>query len=158
MDGSILQQFIQQDPARLVPFGFAHNNQTLSPLYTTVSFAGTWNSVIVDSLTMTFSSDQFDYVVDVGARAPFSTSITHVDLTRSGLDEVVSYSNLPAQSQGTQTSLLWFYLGGMSAQSGNHTVTMTVDLAAHDPQPSITGHSYSAEAVFHIIVQPNGLV
>lgn len=139
-------------------FGFAHNNESVGPLYTTVSFAGTFNVVVVDSVMMTFSTDQSGYTVDVGARAPFSTSVVHVDLTRTALDEIVEYPSLASQPQGTQTSLLWFYLGGMSAQSGNHTVTMTVDLAAHDAQTSLTGHSYSAEAVFHIIVQPNGLV
>ena len=139
-------------------FGFLHNNQSSGPLDTTISFAGTWSVVVVDSLKMRFSPDQFGYVVDVGARAPFSTGIAQVDLTRTALDETVEYSNLATQPQGTQTSVLWFHLAGMSAQSGNHTVTMTVDLAAHDAESSLMGRSYSAEAVFHIIVEPDGLV
>ena len=59
----------------------------------------------------------------------------------------------------TETVDLWFQLLGVGpAANFNHTATMTVDFIAHDPHSVLVGHTYSAEAVFHLFVEPSGNV
>jgi hypothetical protein len=145
-------------------FTLRSNNQTLGPIWITSSFGpgqpGAFSPVSIDSLRMTFSSDQYGYFVDVGARASGDTgALSPVELTRGDqATETISYDNLGLSGKGSNQSDFWLWLSGMSYQSGNHTVTMTVDLTAHNFQSSLTGSSYSAEAVFSLIVEPHGLV
>ena len=138
---------------------FQNNNQTYSPVGLQILFAGNFGFVVMDSMTLAFVSDQSGYTVEAAQQALFTApSVTQVTLTRGIMDEKVSYSGLAASPQGTITEDLWWKLGGMSSQSGNHTVTLIVDLTAHDAQSSLIGHSYLAEAIFHIVIQPDGLI
>jgi hypothetical protein len=145
-------------------FTLRSNNQSRGPIWITASFGpiapGQYSPYTIDSVTMTFSSDQFGYFVDVGARVSAGTgSLSPVTLTRGDqATEIMSYDNLGLYGLSNNRSDFWLWLSGMSSQSGNHTVTIRVDMIAHDSQNSLMGHSYSAEAIFLLTVQPNGLI
>ncbi len=60
--------------------------------------------------------------------------------------------------KGTNKFDLWFEVVSIGSSSNNHTVFLSVDLTAHVPGAILIGQSYSGEATFPIVVQPNGLV
>jgi hypothetical protein len=72
---------------------------------------------------------------------------------------ILDYENLGFFGTGTELFDLWFGISVGTASLGvNHSVSLTVDLTGHDPRAILFGQSYSAEAAFQIVAQPNGLL
>ena len=148
-------------------FAFRGTNQSQGPIGITLNWGpnvpgGSTNvPVYIDSLQVTFSPDSPGDWPDVGVRA----SSTSGGLSPTGIfrgsdgQAVVAFDNLGFYGTGTETVDLWFQLLGVGpSSSANHTVTLTADLAAHSPHPFLIGSSYAAEATFHLVVEPSGLV
>jgi hypothetical protein len=150
-------------------FALRSTNQSQAPIGITLSWGpntppgrGTSSDpVYIDSLEVIFSSDNFANWPDVGVRASSTAGGLSPTQVLRGTDgqAIISYQDLGFYGTATETVDLWFQLLGVGpSASVNHTATMTVNFMAHVPHSMLIGQSYSAQAVFHLIVDPSGSV
>ena len=70
---------------------------------------------------------------------------------------IISFQNLGFYGTGTETFDFWFGIDAVASNT-SRSVSLTVDVTGHSPNPVLIGHSYSGEATFQIVAQPNGLL
>jgi hypothetical protein len=141
-------------------FAFRNTNQSLGPVLTTLQFGPeSSQSIYLDSAKFTFTSDGPLSWPDIGVRVP-TNGFTPTQILRENVQKVIlSYQNLGFYGHGTEDFDLWFGITIVTgASSINHSVFLTVDITGHNPHALLIGQSYSGEATFQIVAQPNGLL
>ena len=139
-------------------FAFRSNNQSNGPVLTTLEFGPESSQPIyLDTVKLTFDTGNTLAWPDVGLRVP-GNGFTPTQISRVNLQKVIiSYENMGFFGTGTEMFDIWFGIT-MIASNTNHSLFLTVDIAGHSPNPVLIGHSFSGEAVFQIVAQPNGLL
>ena len=141
-------------------FAFRNTNQSRGPVLTTLQFGPeSSQSIYLDSARFTFTSDGPLSWPDIGVRVP-DNGFTPTQISRVNVQKVIlNYQNLGFYGQGTEVFDLWFGITVVTgAFSSNHSVFMTVDITGHNPHSLLIGQSYSGEANFQIVAQPDGLL
>jgi hypothetical protein len=139
-------------------FSFRSLNQSLGPVLTTLSFGPTFSPQFVDldSAKFTFATPSPGWWPDIGYRVP-TNGLNPTQISEANGKVTLNFQNLGFYGTGTETFDIWF---GINAAGYNtdHSVFLTVDITAHTPNSVLVGHSYSGEANFQIVAQPNGLL
>jgi hypothetical protein len=140
-------------------FAFRWENQSNGPVLMAMQYgAESLQHINLDSAKLTFATSDGLSWPDISFRIP-ANGLTP-QLSRSDLYKVIlDYENLGFYGQGTETFDIWFGITVVSGALGtDHSLFLTVDLTGHNPDSYVIGQSYSTEAVFKIVAQPNGLL
>jgi len=117
--------------------------------------------VRLHKVTITFSSDDSQSWPDVGvtARQSDTNSLLPDRISRVNMHQaVVSYGNLGyvMESENLKVGIRISSLDPVS--NINHSVSMKVDFTLFESQPVLIGHSYSGEAIYHVVAMPDGFI
>ncbi len=139
-------------------FTFRTTNQSQGPVVMTVEFGPNPGAVYLDSVKLTFTSDNLSWP-EIGFRVPDAGTLFPTEISREDQQQVtINYQNLRFYGQGTNKLDLWFGVVSLGPFSNDHTVILSVDLTAHVSDTILIGQSYSGRATFRIVVEPNGLI
>jgi len=139
-------------------FSFRSLNLSLGPVLTTLSFGPAFSPQFVDldSAKFTFAAASPLWWPDIGYRVP-TNGLNPAQISETNGKAIIDFQNLGFYGTGTETFDIWFGINAVGYNT-NHSVFLTVDITAHTPNPVLIGHSYSGEATFQIVAQPNGLL
>lgn len=154
--------FNNSQGAQFAWFNFAlrSTNQSTGPVLTTLEFAPNLTQPIyLDSVKLTFETSDVLSWPNVWINIP-GNGFNPSQISETTLQRVViSYDNMGIFGQSTEVVNIRFGITIVTgALNTNHSLSFTVDVTGHDPHAVLIGHSYSAEAVFKIVAQPNGLL